>query len=280
VKNELRCEVANIKLYGYSTSPYVRKVGCCLYYKNLPFEFIPVNPMDPRAIAFTGQTQVPVLQIDDEWRTDSTPLAEWLDELFPVKPLFGQSQQDKEEILALDDWVTNSLILSSFRTVYDAPMSGRLRQTAWRLAAIVSSQTPLADEVRNAWPEILQTAPFIKHMMCHVDISESVKEMRDRIGMELIQHLQGGPFFGGRTEPSLVDFAIFPQLVFGYMVGYDDKLAVAQVPELREWIGRIAQYLPANSILVPDFMLINPLVQDSEAQAARSAQSALAWGGS
>jgi glutathione S-transferase len=274
--------LTDIKLYGYSTSPFVRKVGCCLYYKKLPFEFVPVNPMDPRAIAFTGQTQVPVLQIDDEWRTDSTPLAEWLDELFPEKPLFGQSQQDKEEILALDDWVTNSLILSSFRTVYDTPMpmTGRLRQTAWRLAAIVSSQTPLADEVRNAWPEILQTAPFIKHMMCHVDTSESVKEMRDRIGMELIQHLQGGPFFGGRTEPSLVDFAIFPQLVFGYMVGYDDKLAVAQVPELREWIERIAQYLPENSILVPDFMIINPLVQDSEAQAGRSAQSALAWGGS
>jgi len=274
--------MTDIKLYGYSTSPFVRKVGCCLYYKKLPFEFVPVNPMDPRAIAFTGQTQVPVLQIDDEWRTDSTPLAEWLDELFPEKTLFGQSQQDKEEILALDDWVTNSLILSSFRTVYDTPMpmTGRLRQTAWRLAAIVSSQTPLADEVRNAWPEILQTAPFIKHMMCHVDTSESVKEMRDRIGMELIQHLQGGPFFGGRKEPSLVDFAIFPQLVFGYMVGYDDKLAVAQVPELREWIERIAQYLPENSILVPDFMIINPLVQDSEAQAGRSAQSALAWGGS
>ena len=274
--------MTDIKLYGYSTSPFVRKVGCCLYYKKLPFEFVPVNPMDPRAITFTGQTQVPVLQIGDEWRIDSTALAEWLDELFPDKPLFGQSQQDKEKILVLDDWVTNSLILSSFRAVYDTPvpMTGKLRQIAWRFAAIVSSQTPLADEVRNAWPEILQTAPFIKHMMCHVDTSESVQEMRNRIGMELIQHLQAGPFFGGRTEPSLVDFAIFPQLVFGYMVGCDDKLAVAEVPELREWIERIAQYLPKNSILVPDFMLINSLVQDSEAQAARSAQSAIAWGGS
>ena len=262
--------MADIKLYGYSTSPYVRKVGCCLYYKKLAFEFVPVNPTNPTEIAFTHQTQVPVLQIGDEWRTDSTPLAQWLDELFPEEPLFGQSQQDKEEILALDDWVTNSLILSSFRTVHDAPMTARLRQTAWRLAAIVSSQTPLADEVRNAWPHILQTAPFIKHMMCNVDTSESVKEMRDRIGMELIQHLQGGPFFGGRTVPSLVDFAIFPQLVFGYMVGYEDKLAVAQVPELRDWVESIAQYLPKNSILVPDFMIINPLVQDSEEQAARS----------
>lgn len=41
-------------------------MGCCLYYKNLPFEFVPVNPMDAREIAFTRQTQVPVLQIGDE----------------------------------------------------------------------------------------------------------------------------------------------------------------------------------------------------------------------
>ncbi len=45
--------MANIKLYGYSTSPYVRKVACCLYYKKLPFEFIPVDPTDSKVIAFT-----------------------------------------------------------------------------------------------------------------------------------------------------------------------------------------------------------------------------------
>ena len=77
-----------IRLYGYSTSPFVRKLGCCLYFKQLPFEFVPVDPTNPEQIAFTRQTQVPVLQIGNEWRTDSTPLALWLDELFPERPLF------------------------------------------------------------------------------------------------------------------------------------------------------------------------------------------------
>lgn len=251
----------DIKLYGYSTSPYVRKVGCCLYYKNLPFEFVPVNPLDAREIAFTRQTQVPVLQIDDEWRTDSTPLALWLDELFPEKPLFGQSQQDKEDILALDDWVTNSLILSGFRTVHEAPMSAKLRANAWRLASIVSSQTPIPDEVRNAWPELLKVSPFIKHMMCNVDTSESVKEMRDRVGMELIGHLKGGTFYGGRAEPSLVDLAIFPQVVFTYMVGAEQDLMIALVPEMKDWLQRMTQYLPENPILVLDYMIVNPIAQ-------------------
>jgi hypothetical protein len=49
--------VADIKLYGYSTSPLVRKVGCCLCYKQLPFEFVPVNPVDNSQIKFCGRTQ-------------------------------------------------------------------------------------------------------------------------------------------------------------------------------------------------------------------------------
>ena len=254
--------MANIKLYGYSTSPFVRKVGCCLYYKNLPFEFIPVNPTDPKEIAFTGQTQVPVLQIGDEWRTDSTPLAIWLDELFPEKPLFGNTQQERESILALDSWVTDSLILAGFRSAYQGEMSAKFRHTAWRLAAIVSSQTPLPDEIRNAWPDLLKTAPFIKHMMCAVDTSESLSEMQARVSLQLIENLQGGPFFGGRKEPSLVDFAIFPQVVFYYMVGIEQQLELTLEPTLNKWLNNMTPLLPANPLLVPDFMIINSLSHD------------------
>lgn len=266
--------MADIKLYGYSTSPYVRKVGCCLYYKKLPFEFVPVNPIDSKEVAFTGQTQVPVLQIDEEWRTDSTPLAQWLDELFPQYPLFGHTQQDREAILALDDWVTNSLILRGFRTVYETPMNARLRHTAWRLVSIVSSQTPLSDEIRNAWPEFLQTAPFIKHMMCDVDTSETLSEMHTRVGKELIDNLKGGPFFGGLSEPSLVDFAIFPQVVFNYMVGIEQDLTAALVPEIKNWVERMMQYLPDNPLLVPDFMIVNPITHLLDQQVVRNKHTA------
>jgi len=251
--------VPTIKLYGYSTSPYVRKVGCCLYHKQLPFEFVPVNPVENTQIRFTGQTQVPVLQIDEEWRLDSTPLAQWLDELFPDRPLFGRTSQEREEILAVDKWISESLIVSGFKSVYETPMNARLRAMAWRLASIVSSQTPLSDEVRNAWPQLLQSAPFIKHMLRCTGTSETASEMRDRVGLELFQYFRGGPFFAGRAEPSLLDFAIFPQLVFGYMVGLEEDLVIAKVPELRAWVERMTQCLPHNPLLVPDFMIINPL---------------------
>lgn len=249
----------NVKLYGYSTSPFVRKVGCCLYYKDLPFEFIPVNPMEPKEIAFTGQTQVPVLQIGNEWRTDSTPLAIWLDESFPEKPLLGKTPQERESILAMDSWVTDSLILAGFRSAYEGEMNAKFRHRAWRLAAIVSSQTPLPDEMRNAWPDLLKTAPFIKHMMCHADESETLSEMLARVPLQLIGNLQGGPFFGGRKEPSLVDFAIFPQVVFMYMVGMDQHLGLTLAPPLNNWLNNMKPLMPKNPLLVPDFMIVNDL---------------------
>ena len=251
--------MAKIKLYGYSTSPFVRKLGCCLYFKQLPFEFVPVDPINPEQIAFTQQSQVPVLQIDDEWRNDSTPLALWLEELFPQQPLSGRNPQERELILNMDKWVTHSLILSSFRFAHETEMTARFRQTAWRMAAIVSSQTPLPDEVRNAWPEMLKMAPFIKHMMCDIDRTESLSDMQMRVGMELLEHLGDGPFFGGLDQPSLVDFAIYPQLVFNYMVGIEQDLKPAQVPALKQWLDTMRQYLPQNPLLVPDFMVVSPL---------------------
>ena len=249
----------NIKLYGYSTSPFVRKVGCCLFYKDLPFEFIPVNPMEPKEIAFTGQTQVPVLQIGNEWRTDSTLLAIWLDELFPEKPLLGKTPQERKSILAMDSWVTDSLILAGFRSAYEGEMNATFRHRAWRLAAIVTSQTALPDEIRNAWPDLLKTAPFIKHMMCDVDESETLSEMLARVPLQLIENLQGGPFFGGRKEPSLVDFAIFPQVIFMYMVGIDQHLGLTLEPSLNKWLNNMTPLMPKNPLLVPDFMIMNDL---------------------
>lgn len=251
--------MAKIRLYGYSTSPFVRKLGCCLYFKQLPFEFVPVDPTNPEQIAFTQQTQVPVLQVDDEWRNDSTPLALWLDELFPDRPLFGCNAQERDLILNMDKWVTESLILSSFRFAHECEMTARFRQTAWRMAAIVSSQTPLSDEVRNAWPELLKMAPFIKHMMCDIDQTESLRDMQLRVAMELLEHIKEGPYFGGLHQPTLVDFAIYPQLVFNYMVGIEQHLKIAQIPALKQWLDNMRQYLPENPLLVADFMIVSHL---------------------
>jgi glutathione S-transferase len=97
-----------IILYGYPTSPYVMIVACFLRFKQLPFKYIPVNPVGPVAIKFTKQRQVPVLSIGEEWRTDSTPLGIWLNEVYPDNNILGSSESSRQKILAIDNWVSDS----------------------------------------------------------------------------------------------------------------------------------------------------------------------------
>ena len=164
----------NVKLYGYATSPYVRKVGCFLYYKGIEFDHVPVNPINPsETIGHTKGTQVPVLEIDGEYRRESSDLAFWLDEVFPEKPLCPAEHRDK--IQEIDAWVSETFLLSIFRSAIDGELDLNMRFRAWRLAALVSAHTPLPEHIRNKWPDLLKVAPFIQAMKPHMDLTESIK---------------------------------------------------------------------------------------------------------
>jgi len=243
----------DIKLYGYSTSPFVRKVAACLYYKQLSFDHVPVNPVDPANVkAITGKRQVPVLTIGREWKLDSTPIAMWLDEKFPERPLLPQDPQERERILKIDQWMNEMFFPSYFRAAIDGPKDLQAKFRGWRLAALVSAHTPLAEHVRHRWPDLLGFAPFIVKMVEPLDRSESLKDMQMRIGMEMIAHLGSGPFLGGAQSPTLADLSLYPQLIFSFMAGLSDKVPTDNVPQLKTWRQSVAGFLPKNPILVPN----------------------------
>ncbi|MEO0882266.1 MAG: glutathione S-transferase family protein [Pseudomonadota bacterium] len=248
----------NIKLYGYCTSPYVRKTAAFLYYKQLEFEHVPVNPVDPMAtLEHTGGTQVPVLEIDGEWRRESSEHAFWLDQLFPQRPLCPAEAADK--VKEIDRWVSDTFLRGFFRAAIDAPDTLQFRFRFWRLAQLVSSQTPLPEQVRQMWPDFVRQAPFIKAMADEMDLSESGEAMQARIAMELAGLIGNGPFMGEMPEPTMLDLAVFPQLVFGAMFGLEDGLSAARLPVLKAWIGAVASHLPPNPVLAPDFMVVKQL---------------------
>ena len=133
-----------IKLYSYPTSPYAQKVSCYLHYKKLDFEFVPVNPMTNAEIAFTQQRQVPVLEIDNEWRKESSELGIWLDELYPQKPLLPQGQLARNTVIEVDQWVSQSLIPSVFRYAVEWQNPIHSISNGWRLSKAVSNATKLS----------------------------------------------------------------------------------------------------------------------------------------
>jgi len=254
----MEIKVPPIKIYGYATSPFVRKTGCFLYYKGLDFTHVPVNPVDPSAtIGHTNGTQVPVLEVDGEWRRESSDHARWLDELFPDKPLYPATHRDK--IDEIDRWISDTFLTSIFRGAIDGDRGLQFRFRAWRLAALVSAHTPLSEEVRHQWPELLGKAPFIAEMARHFDLSESHKDMQIRIFTELVEHIGKGPYLGGLDQPTMLDLAVFPQLVWGYMFGLEESLSPARHPVTKAWMQRVAEHLPENPTLVADEMQVQPL---------------------
>jgi len=250
--------MSDIKLYGYCTSPYVRKTAAFLYYKQVDFEHVPVNPVDPMAtLEHTGGTQVPVLEIDGEWRRESSDHALWLDELYPDRPLCPPAHRDA--ILALDHWVSDVFLRGFFRAAMDSADTLQFRFRFWRLAQLVSSQTPMPENVRQMWPDFVRQAPFIKAMAEDMDLSESANAMQTRIAMELVGHIGDGPYMGGLSEPTMLDLAVFPQIVFGAMFGLEEELSAAKLPALKSWIEAVATHLPKNPTPAPDFMMVKQL---------------------
>ncbi|MFK7914189.1 MAG: glutathione S-transferase family protein [Pseudomonadales bacterium] len=245
-----------IKLYGYATSPFVRKTACFLYYKGLAFTHVPVNPLKPETtLAHTHGTQVPVLEIDGEHRRESSDHAHWLDDLFPDKPLCPAA--NAQRIRAIDGWISDTYLRGMFRT--DGAMDLNFRLRAWRLAALVNAHTPLSSEAQQRWPTLLKTMPFIVEMAKGIDMSESQNDMRQRIFAELVGHLGSGPYIGELEQPSMLDLAIFPQIIFGYMFGLEESLSAAQHPSIKQWLQRVAQHLPANPTLIAEHMQVNAL---------------------
>ena len=64
---------------------------------------------------------------------------------------------------------------------------------------------------------------------------------------------------GGLDQPTMLDLAVFPQLVFGYMFGLEENLSAAKHPAMKAWMQRVAENLPENPTLVADEMQIHSL---------------------
>jgi len=75
-------------------SPYCWRVNLAMAHKNLPFETVPWHFTDKEAIAFSGQTKVPVLVDGESVLYDSEAIAEYLENTYANEPsLFGDSAQ-------------------------------------------------------------------------------------------------------------------------------------------------------------------------------------------
>ena len=98
-------------------------------------------------------------------------------------------------------------------------------------------------------------------MAKHMDLTESHRDMQVRIFSELVERIGEGPYIGALGHPTMLDLAVFPQLVQGYIFGLEENLSAARHPVTRDWLKRVAEHLPDNPTLVADEMQIHSLAE-------------------
>ena len=200
-----------ITLYTHALSPFGMKVYWALVFKRLQFAVVWVTPGVPE-IAFTGQRVVPVVTIGDDWRLDSTAIAQWLDDRYSDRPLTGTSTSDRERIAAVDRWANERLIPAFFRQSidYENPwnalrngfiLASTMRQTAGRIPRYLDP----------FWSLLLRRADFIRRNVEMVAEFRTMAELNEVVLRELEAHIGEGPFLGGREAPSLADASVFAQ---------------------------------------------------------------------
>ncbi|MGH0028383.1 MAG: glutathione S-transferase family protein [Myxococcota bacterium] len=239
-----------IRLYSYAMSPYAAKVHGFLLHKQLDFEVYYIHPLRVREELPVGR-QIPVLRIGDESRADSTPIGLWLDERFPERPLLPADPAERAHLLEIDDWVSQRLIPCSFRS-YPGPGLDRWRN-GWKLSRVMTktARGGLNPLLRFLWPAFVTRVPFVKRLVAQADDGRPVRESKLGLYREFIDRLKGGPYLCGRSEPSLPDFACYPQFALYYEVGFRGSEDVLDHPPIMEWLGRMKARLSATPELVP-----------------------------
>lgn len=240
-----------VTLYTWAMSPFAAKVHCFLLFKAIPFECFYIHPFRVKQDLPTG-SQIPVLTIGNESRADSTPIGLWLDERFPDAPrLLPDDGGARDELLKIDDWVTHCLIPASFRLF---PGNGLDRViNSWKLSEVMGKTASggLPWTVRAAWPLVVTWMPFARQLRAMADDGLPLDASKRKVYGAFIRLLEGGPFLAGRTEPSLPDFAAYPQFALFHMTGFRGGGDILDYAEIMAWLGRMRPFVSGTPPLMP-----------------------------
>jgi glutathione S-transferase len=103
--------VGPMKIIGSYVSPYVRKVLVCMELKGLDYEVDPITPFfgNDEFRRLSPLRRIPVLVDDGLVLTDSTVIAEYLDDAYPEPPLQPREPRERARARWLEEFADTRL---------------------------------------------------------------------------------------------------------------------------------------------------------------------------
>ena len=100
-----------MKIIGSFVSPYVRKVLVCLEIKGVDYEVDPITPFfgNDEFRRLSPLCRIPVLIDDELVLTDSTVIAEYLDEVYSEPPLLPKEPKERAHARWLEEFADTRL---------------------------------------------------------------------------------------------------------------------------------------------------------------------------
>ena len=100
-----------MKIIGSYVSPYVRKVLVCMELKGIEYEVDPITPFfgNDEFRRLSPLCRIPVLICDNMALSDSTVIAEYLDEQFPEPPLLPREPKERARARWLEEFADTRL---------------------------------------------------------------------------------------------------------------------------------------------------------------------------
>jgi glutathione S-transferase len=149
-----------MKIIGSYVSPYVRKVLVCLELKGLDYEVDPITHFfgNDEFERLSPLRRIPVLIDDELVLTDSTVIAEYLDEAYPEPPLLPQHPKERARARWLEEFADTRLgdvfIWGLFYPKFVHPNVWKEPGDADRIEQSISAEIPAAlDYLEGELPE-------------------------------------------------------------------------------------------------------------------------------
>lgn len=154
-----------VSLYGHWTCPFVTRVAFALAQRGIRYDVVDVPPSAVRGRDFelpaefvehSPRLEIPMLRVGDEFRVDSIPLLEWLEEKIAPEPLLPKDVDAREHVRARVAWIDQN----AFRAMVGVYYGHRAEHIA-RAAAALSAALDTMDGwlAESGW--LAGTAPTL-----------------------------------------------------------------------------------------------------------------------